>query len=375
MNNTYDEILRLINEFHIASKIGIFVLDTNFDIMAAYKLTVSPNLPQKYLIQLKKIPKKVGIQLIYINQNEYLALLTGPSSTYPIIVLWNNRTTIDATGYFQDTFPDIGSERLLSYAKVLYFSLFSIWPEDEESLTTTNIIFNNTTDNPFLESKIQHNDYYAEQRLLCALEAGDIKLFNQNLSTFISSGAYGKMSKNELRNKKNILIACITLFTRSAIKAGLPPTDAYNLSDKLCQKIEYLSQILSVSNLIQEIGYIFINRITQQKSVASHLIVKKINSYIQENITKKITLTELAKSLGYNKQYLCHVYKNETDRTIISYINELKINEFQSLLVWSDMSLIDICNYLCFSSPSYASKIFKNQTGETPFNYRQKYKI
>ena len=53
-----------------------------------------------------------------------------------------------------------------------------------------------------------------------------------------------------------------------------------------------------------------------------------------------------------------------------------KLEEAKSLLTYSDKSLIEISNYLCFSSQSYFQNVFKKKYGMTPKQYRdQAHKI
>ena len=50
-----------------------------------------------------------------------------------------------------------------------------------------------------------------------------------------------------------------------------------------------------------------------------------------------------------------------------------KIEKATHLLRYSDKSLIDIANYLSFSSQSHFTKTFENFIGLTPKKYRDKY--
>ena len=52
---------------------------------------------------------------------------------------------------------------------------------------------------------------------------------------------------------------------------------------------------------------------------------------------------------------------------------EKKIEKATHLLRYSDKSIIDIANYLSFSSQSHFIQTFENFTGMTPKKYRNKY--
>ena len=54
-----------------------------------------------------------------------------------------------------------------------------------------------------------------------------------------------------------------------------------------------------------------------------------------------------------------------------AFITQSKLREAQSLLKYSDMTIAEISNYLCFSSQSYFQNVFKNECGITPAKYRK----
>ena len=80
---------------------------------------------------------------------------------------------------------------------------------------------------------------------------------------------------------------------------------------------------------------------------------------LYKEITKTINKTPL------DKYYL---FIDEVQMAI-----EKKIEKATHLLRYSDKSLIDIANYLSFSSQSHFIKTFENFMGITPKKYRDKY--
>ena len=64
-------------------------------------------------------------------------------------------------------------------------------------------------------------------------------------------GTEGILSKDQLRNSKNMFIAGITLFTRAAIDGGVPEETAYSLSDGYIQTVEECTNSVSIEKLSQ----------------------------------------------------------------------------------------------------------------------------
>lgn len=59
---------------------------------------------------------------------------------------------------------------------------------------------------------------------------------------------------------------------------------------------------------------------------------------------------------------------------LAEYATMIKINEAKRMLRYSDKPFSAISLYLGFSSQSHLTRVFKNTTGATPFEYRQLHK-
>lgn len=103
--------------------------------------------------------------------------------------------------------------------------------------------------------------------------------------------------------------------------------------------------------------------------------ISKILTYINDRIYQKISLDELSQYMHFNKHYLCHWFKKETNITINEYIALQRLSNAKKLLLYTDISISDIALKSGFSSFSYFSKIFKEKENISPYQFRKKYKI
>ena len=95
--------------------------------------------------------------------------------------------------------------------------------------------------------------------------------------------------------------------------------------------------------------------------------------YIYSHIHSRITVSELAKHLNFSESYLSKLFHKEMGLPISQYILNLKIEKAKNLLQYSEYSMIDISNYLSFSSQSHFIQVFQKYTGMTPHKYRTKH--
>ena len=94
--------------------------------------------------------------------------------------------------------------------------------------------------------------------------------------------------------------------------------------------------------------------------------VLSILKYINEHITKKITLTDIANHLYLSKEYVSYLFSKETGMQLMDYINEQKSLLARNLILTDAMPSSKVWSYLGFESYDYFSKVFKKHIGTTP---------
>ena len=100
--------------------------------------------------------------------------------------------------------------------------------------------------------------------------------------------------------------------------------------------------------------------------------VNEIVSYISDNYKEKITLDELAFIFRTNRSTLCKEFKNATGKTIVEFMNNLKIEEAKNKIISSDLTFTEIAEDLNFDGIHYFTRLFKLITGLSPKEFRNK---
>ena len=111
---------------------------------------------------------------------------------------------------------------------------------------------------------------------------------------------------------------------------------------------------------------------------ASNLIspyVYTCMNYIREHTNESISIEDASAFVNRSSSYMMKHFKNELGIQMGAYIMRCKLKEAKSLLTYSDKTLAEISNYLCFSSQSYFQNVSKKQYGMTPLQYRKKTKV
>lgn len=212
-----------------------------------------------------------------------------------------------------------------------------------------------------------HSNYAFEQELFKAVETGNIHYRRTNQQVAVGVLSIG----NPLRQLKNEIIVYITLSSRAALRGGLPDETAYGLCDTYIQMVEDEESATNLVHIGQQAFYDYLHRVHSHKQ--SQGISREIHNcmaYVESHLTDKIDYEEMARELGYNRNYLSSKFRKETGVTLSSYIAGQRIELAKIWLRGTNKCVHDIAGALYFGSDSYFSTLFHKSTGVTPSEYR-----
>ena len=178
-------------------------------------------------------------------------------------------------------------------------------------------------------------------------------------------------SPEEIREVKNAMIASIAIVTTAVLSTELNPEEVLSLRDIYIRQTEECTTISQLFHIRYSITMEFAQRIKElQCRHTGNPTIDRSVAYIQQNLSEKIGLDDLAKLTKTSRAYRSRKFKEEVGMGISQYINRQKIIEAKRFLRFTDKSLAEISGYFDFSSQSYFQKLFKEQTGMTPSEYR-----
>jgi len=105
------------------------------------------------------------------------------------------------------------------------------------------------------------------------------------------------------------------------------------------------------------------------KYIGDSTFVKNIKYYLADNVSKNLTIDDIANHFNLNATTVMKAFKRETGDSIMNYFCTLKINAAQRLIISSSMNFTQISESLGFSTVNYFSKFFKKRLGLTPTEF------
>lgn len=222
------------------------------------------------------------------------------------------------------------------------------------------------------ETEKVHNTLALEQTIMDFVRKGDLDGLKE-WTKQAPAVRGGVLAGNHLRQLKNTFIVTTTLTARAAIRGGMDVNDALALSDSYIRKCELMNGEERISNLQFHMVLDYTERVGKLHvgANASQLVLD-IANYVQHNISLPVTTEDIAEAMYISRSRLSTRFKAETGENLSDYIMREKIEEAKHLLAYTDKSIAAISAYLAFSSQSHFTRQFKNITGHTPSEYRER---
>ena len=273
--------------------------------------------------------------------------------------------------------PKLKLQNLLALLELLSYIKIEEKYEDEEILDANGLIEKQEigleADVRIDTEDIYHHTYQEEVKTMDYIREGKLEEVVGAVELLASTA--GKLSENEIRNERNLGICSITLATRAAIEGGAAPAKAYKLSDLYINKIDQCKRMTEIFEYRKRSLYDFAKLVVEEREKrANSRYTEQCKEYIRKYYHQKICIPDIAEALGVSESHLSRIFKKETGESIQKYSMHMRIERAENLLKYSEASLTEISEYLCFSSQSHFGKVFKVYKNMTPKQYRDYYK-
>ncbi len=103
--------------------------------------------------------------------------------------------------------------------------------------------------------------------------------------------------------------------------------------------------------------------------------INNLIEWIEKNFLKPITLEDLSKISGLSAKYLCRTFKEYTSKSIVKYINDLRVENACYEMSINKKNVTQAAFDSGFNNLSYFCKIFKSTKGITPTEYVKRAKL
>ena len=97
-----------------------------------------------------------------------------------------------------------------------------------------------------------------------------------------------------------------------------------------------------------------------------------INKYVMENFRHDLSVEQCAQKINMTVTSFCRFFRSHTNQTFTQYLNIIRIDFAQILLLNTEMPIKEICYECGFNSITYFNQRFKSASGKSPGDYRNR---
>ncbi len=209
-----------------------------------------------------------------------------------------------------------------------------------------------------------------ERALVTAITEGDQstarRLLNELLGhiLFSTGGDFTLMRARALE--------LMVVLSRAAADGGGDLDQIFGLNCRYLSEIDRLRSSEDLVFWLTRVMERFTDLVFDLVDIKHKDVIYKAIDYMKCHYPSKITLESTAGYVGLSPSYFSKVFKEEMGCTFSAYLNELRIDRSKALLLAGSASIMEICAQVGFDDQSYFTKVFKKQTGVTPAKFRSR---
>lgn len=121
-----------------------------------------------------------------------------------------------------------------------------------------------------------------------------------------------------------------------------------------------------------QLADIVLVHLSEQASTNTNHIIKRVCEYIHTHYKKDISLTEMAQFANMSISYFSAWFKRCTGRTLVQYIQEVRVEKAKQLLLETQLKNYEIAERVGFATQPYFIRVFKNSVGVSPNAFRKR---
>ena len=206
-----------------------------------------------------------------------------------------------------------------------------------------------------------------EKDILTELRRNDVIEMKKNFIRFIYS-----LSDNELLNKMYIH----QLGVRTEVLLG----NTYGLTTAVQKGYQDFYQAIDrcTDAKLADILYKLLQFVIREREamvpehIEKHEYIESACEYIRHHLSnEELSIAEVAEHVFLNQVYFGRLFKQVMNMSFKKYLLKTRLEHARQLLEQSDDSIYDICAKVGMANPSYFSKLFKQEMGVLPSEYKR----
>ena len=131
------------------------------------------------------------------------------------------------------------------------------------------------------------------------------------------------------------------------------------------------SEVL-MRGLIEEIFILALREVPPAETVSAGSFVNRTLGFLQSNFRERVTVADAAAYAGYTPNYFNSIFHRDFGESFGTHLRKMRLDYAKNLLLSTDLPLTVIAIESGFGSLSHFSRVFKEELGESPTDFRKR---
>ncbi len=214
--------------------------------------------------------------------------------------------------------------------------------------------------------------WLAERALLNMIREGNLNYQSAFSHANLLSSGVRTGSQDPILHAIVTCTSFTSLCVREAIQAGLSPDTAYRVGDSYIQSMiqcKTVTELRSINHAMYEDFVMRVHKHHNNPNVSA--LIQNCRDYIESHSNQPLSLSILAKRIGYSESHLSRKFKQEIGVSVTAYIQHARVEWAKFLLMTTAYPVSKIALELHFCSSSHFSTVFQEITGKKPQQFRR----
>jgi len=211
-----------------------------------------------------------------------------------------------------------------------------------------------------------------ERELLRRVRLGDKEGAKEVLNEILGKILFKNAGQIELIRARILELAVV--LSRAAVEGKAELEMILGLNFEYIQELGKIKSIEELCIWVVKVLDRFTESVYENRNIKNVDIIRKTREFIRTNYKKKIKLVDISKAVSLSPYYLSHIFKKETESTLLEYLIKVRIEEAKRLLENTLWNTTQISFEVGYSDQSYFCKVFKKSEDLSPSDYRKRMK-
>lgn len=209
-----------------------------------------------------------------------------------------------------------------------------------------------------------------EAAFLQAIADGEVSRAQQHLNellghVFFSAGA-------DIRSLRHRTKELVILLSRVTIEQGADPEEVLGWNYRLLDSVDEQQDINEIASWMSRVVRRFSTTVLFTRKAGHSRPLRRAVELVRSAHSDRIDLQDAAAAAGISPTYLSRLFRAELGTSFTQFLNRVRVEHADRLIVATDLPLSRIAAESGFTSQSYFNRVFKSLTGQTPGQARRR---